>query len=394
MKVLLFFCLVIAFVTAEIYFQEKFDDDWQQRWVYSKSKESEGTSGKFVLASGKYHDSSDKGIQTSQDAHFYQLSAEFKEVDNKGKDLIIQYSVKHDQNLDCGGAYIKVLPAGLDQENFNGDSKYNIMFGPDVCGHTKRVHVIFNYNGDNHLVKKEIKPVTDELTHVYTLVVKPDNTFRVLIDNKEVRSGSITEEFDVLAPKQIADPDARKPSDWVDQKDIADPNAVKPEGWDAIPSQIPDKTAVKPEDWDDELDGEWEVPLIDNPDYKGEWKAPSIKNPEYKGEWVQPKIDNPAYKYDENIYAYSSSKYLGIEIWQVKSGTIFDNFLVTDDQAVADEWAQRSLLDQESEKAEQEKDKKANAEAEPESPEDFGDFGDLDEDLDLEEFEEDEHEDL
>ena len=29
---------------------------------------------------------------------------------NKGKQLVVQFSVKHEQDLDCGGAYIKVLP--------------------------------------------------------------------------------------------------------------------------------------------------------------------------------------------------------------------------------------------------------------------------------------------
>lgn len=38
-------------------------------------------------------------------------------------------------------------------------------------------------------------------------------------------------------------------------------------------NQNPDPDASKPEDWDDEMDGEWEPPMVDNPDYKGEWQA-------------------------------------------------------------------------------------------------------------------------
>ena len=34
------------------------------------------------------------------------------------------------------------------------------------------------------------------------------------------------------------------------------------------PQHIPDPDAKKPDDWDDEIDGEWEAPQIDNPDYK------------------------------------------------------------------------------------------------------------------------------
>lgn len=65
-------------------------------------------------------------------------------------------------------------------ESFGGETPYAIMFGPDICGFsTRKVHVIFTYKGKNHLIKKDIKAETDQLTHVYTLVVKPDNTYKV-----------------------------------------------------------------------------------------------------------------------------------------------------------------------------------------------------------------------
>lgn len=65
-------------------------------------------------------------------------------------------------------------------KDFGGETPYSIMFGPDICGYsTKKVHVIFTYDGKNHLIKKDIKAESDTLTHVYTLVVKPDNTYKV-----------------------------------------------------------------------------------------------------------------------------------------------------------------------------------------------------------------------
>lgn len=63
------------------------------------------------------------------------------------------------------------------------------------------------------------------------------------------------------------DPDAKKPEDWDDREKLDDPEDKKPEDWDK-PEHIPDPDAKKPEDWDDEMDGEWEPPMIDNPDYK------------------------------------------------------------------------------------------------------------------------------
>merc|ERR1711869_14065 len=126
------------------------------------------------------------------------------------------------------------------------------------------------------------------------------------------------------------DPDDKKPSDWVDETEIDDPEDKKPDGWDDIPSQIADPDATKPEDWDDEDDGEWEPPLIDNPDFKGEWQAKKIENPAYKGEWNPKQIPNKDYVKGEQLAAFDA-KYIGFELWIVNNGTIFDNILVTDD---------------------------------------------------------------
>jgi len=95
----------------------------------------------------------------------------------------------------------------------------------------------------------------------------------------------------------------------------------------------------KPEDWDDDLDGEWTAPMIDNPEFKGEWKARQIDNPAYKGAWVHPKVPNPEYQVDDSIYAFDKLSAIGIEIWQVKSGSTYDNILITNDEELARERA-------------------------------------------------------
>lgn len=71
---------------------------------------------------------------------------------------MVQFSVKHEQEIDCGGGYVKLFASDLDQKSMHGDTPYHIMFGPDICGYsTKKVHVIFNYKGKNLLTKKEIR---------------------------------------------------------------------------------------------------------------------------------------------------------------------------------------------------------------------------------------------
>ena len=105
--------------------------------------------------------------------------------------------------------------------------------------------------------------------------------FQVLIDNEKAESGDLEADWDMLPPKTIKDPEAKKPDDWDDNEKIDDPEDTKPEDWDQ-PEHIADPDATKPEDWNEDMDGEWEPPMIDNPDYKGEWKPRQIDNPNYK----------------------------------------------------------------------------------------------------------------
>jgi calreticulin len=310
--------------------------------------------GKWNHTAGDwYADEDDKGIKTSEDARFYGISAALdKPFVSEGKELILQYSVKHEQNLDCGGAYIKLLPGGkkFDTAKFGGDTPYAVMFGPDVCGTSnKKTHVILHYDkkDDNLLLKKTLPCETDDLTHMYRLVLRPNNTFEVFIDGKSVRDGKLDEEFDFLEPEEIKDPDAKKPEDWVDEAKIPDPEDKKPEGYDDIPKETADPDAKKPDDWDDEDDGEWEPPMIPNPEFKGPWKPKMIKNPAYKGAWKHPMIKNPKYQYDTDMYKVCKKDgctHVGFELWQVKTGTLFDDILVTDSVEEADKFAQETFF--------------------------------------------------
>ena len=96
-------------------------------------------------------------------AAHHAISAKFpKKIDNKGKDLVVQYEVKLQgqyracdldrvhvdssadsvtDGLECGGAYMKLLKdtKALQSEEFSNASPYVIMFGPDKCGSTNKV---------------------------------------------------------------------------------------------------------------------------------------------------------------------------------------------------------------------------------------------------------------
>jgi len=392
MKLLVVLALCGA-ALSEVFFEEKFDT--LDAWVQSTHKGAEA--GKFELSAGKFYgdEKLDQGAKTSQDARFYGMSAAFPPMSNVDKPLVIQFTVKHEQNIDCGGGYIKLFDCKLDQADMHGESPYNIMFGPDICGPgTKKVHVIFEHKGKNHLIKKDIRCKDDVFTHLYTLIVNTDGTYEVLIDNESAQTGSLTDDWDFLPPKKIKDPEAKKPDDWVDQAKLDDPEDAKPEDWDK-PEHIADPDATKPEDWDDEMDGEWEPPMIDNPEYKGEWKPRQIDNPDYKGVWVHPEIDNPEYNPDDaaGIAKYAENCKIGFDLWQVKSGTIFDNLLITDDPKVAAEQA-TSLFEVTKEGEKKMKDaqdevERAKAEAEAGEKDDAED-----DDEDLDDIDEDDEKDL
>jgi len=242
--------IFISVENGEILFKEFFDNqlDFEQQWIPSKYKNDYG---KFVLSSGKWYadETKDKGIQTSEDSRFYAISRRMENIiNNQDKTLVVQFSVKHEQNIDCGGGYIKLLSNKIENLNdFHGETPYYIMFGPDICGNTKRIHLIFHYKGKNLLWKKEPQAKSDQLTHVYTSVIYPNNTYEVLVDFEQVEHGELEKDWDFLEPKEIPDPDDKKPVDWVNEKEILDPTDIKPTDWDNEPAKIQDPNATKPD---------------------------------------------------------------------------------------------------------------------------------------------------
>jgi len=108
---------------------------------------------------------------------------------------------------------------------------------------------------------------------------------------------------------------------------------------------------------------------------------------------VHPEIDNPEYSEDEakTIAKFDEVCKIGFDLWQVKSGTIFDNLIITDDPATAkkhgeDFWAvtkdaEKKMKDEQDE----EERKKAEAEAQKDEDLDNEDLDDVDEEEEEEE---------
>ncbi|KAF9011146.1 Calreticulin family-domain-containing protein [Cyathus striatus] len=368
-------------------FVEQFTDDWSERWTPSEATKKTPVGGETFSYVGKWEveDPSisvvegDKGLVAKSKAAHHAISAPFaKPIDFKDKPLVVQYEVKYQKGGNCGGGYVKLLEDGFQTsgKEFSDTTPWVVMFGPDLTCPGTKVHFIFRHTSPKSGVTEEKhlrlppRPTIEKLTNLYTLVVHPNNTYNVLVNGESEKTGSLLEDFDppVNPPKEIDDPEDKKPEDWVDEPKIEDPKAVKPEDWnedapyeipdeDAVkpvgwlddePQTIPDPDAAKPEEWDDEEDGEWIAPTVPNSKCAeapgcGEWKRPFKANPDYKGKWFPPMIDNPAYKgpwaprkipnpdYFEDLTPVKSLNKIGgvgIELWTMTEDILFDNLYI------------------------------------------------------------------
>lgn len=280
----------------------------------------------------------------------------------------------------------------LHQEEFSNASPYVVMFGPDKCGSTNKVHLIINHKNpktgeyeEKHLSSAPAAPIV-KTSELYTLIIHPNNTAVIKLNGEQVKEANLLEDFSPAfnPPKEIDDPKDSKPEDWVDAARIADPEATKPEDWDEDapfeivdeeatkpedwleeePLSIPDPEAQKPEDWDDEEDGDfipptvpnpkcaevsgcgkWEKPMIKNPAYKGKWNAPLIDNPAYKGVWAPRKIKNPGYFEDKTPSNLEPMGAIGFEIWTMQANILFDNIYIGHSIEDAEKFAQETFFE-------------------------------------------------
>merc|ERR1712053_53700 len=112
---------------------------------------------------------------------------------------------------------------------------------------------------------------------------------------------------------------------------------------------------------------------------------------EYKGKWVHPEIDNPEYNAGDAkaLGKFDEVCKIGFDLWQVKSGTIFDNILITDDvdeaKKIGDEtWgvtkdAEKKMKDEQDEEEKKKAEEEAkNAEDEEDEDEELDDIDDED----------------
>ncbi|OQR97520.1 calnexin [Achlya hypogyna] len=303
--------------------------------------------------------SKDKGLLMETKAQHYGFGTKLPEPfalnGTPGKtSLIVQYEVKYRDGVNCAGSYLKLLRDSpeLDVANLDDKTPFSIMFGPDRCDKTNKVHFIFNHKnpltGEYEEKHLEISPpakTEDKLSHVYTLAVHDDNTFEVYADQIAIKKGGLHTHFKpaVNPPMEIDDPEDVRPNTYEETEFIPDPAAVKPDDWDETqPKTIPNPKITKPEDWDDAVKGPWKQPLMSNPAYKGKWTPPMIENPDFVGEWEPRKIANPNYFNDEHPARMDPIGAVALEVWSMATNVQIDNIWLGHDLQDAFDFARQT----------------------------------------------------
>jgi calreticulin len=203
---------MLAQTSGKILFKEEFEEGWEKRWPKSQWKQEQ--QGEFVWTKGKWYGDPDLayGIQTSQELKFYERATKLPIPITTGTNLfVLQYSVKFEQVIDCGGGYIKLVGPNYEETNFGGDTPLLIMFGPDICGTDNKVHLVLDHKTKGSLWKKKPMAPNDKLTHIYTLALYPNASYAVYLDTKPLENGTIANDWDFTVPRLIPDPKDKKP---------------------------------------------------------------------------------------------------------------------------------------------------------------------------------------
>jgi hypothetical protein len=197
--------VVVGAVSGKFYFKEDFNDiAWKERWT-AGTEPSAGVIadaqavphmlpisyisiqkdvGEWKWTAGEFHgDPNDKGVQTTGNAHFHRLAAELDEPCYKMEsDLVIQMSVKYEQGV-CGGEISIILGGDRGPFTFGDDASYHAKFTIRETDQFVPVNSASGRGGRSTGTEIVVPPAHTVLTHLYTLVIKPDSTYYVSIDN-------------------------------------------------------------------------------------------------------------------------------------------------------------------------------------------------------------------
>ena len=339
--VALFICIV--FTLGKIYLYEDFNSTWKQRWTTSLKN-----TANFTLATTpwNHHYPELNALRFDGNKTHGAITHAFTPFTNANHTLYIQFIAAIPQNSHNVAAFIKLLPKGFNQSSFGFNSPYLVLFGPSFQEKEesldKVLKLILSYKGNNFDWKQKPQVPDNKIFNLYTFELNPDNRYRVTIDKLPLKTRhTLYEDWNILLPKYIRDPQAVKPPEWDDRENIEENYTVS--------EFIEDINTSKPLDWNVSIDGEYKPRMISNPKFIPAGQRNKFDNPNYKGQWQAPLIVNPDYNPDASIYMMNDIGGVAIDVYQEIEGTMIGKVQITDDELEAErfEWEWSKHVDRE-----------------------------------------------
>lgn len=301
----------ISLSTSTFYLKETFDTGTSTHWRVPKKLRPFTKLGKWAVSTGDCYGSQQKwlGLTTTQSHRDYLLYTNFNQPMNTTKsDFVLSYTLRMNPFVDCSGQFVKIMDASSDMTNFSQDLPFAIKFGPDVCGPSfKRTHVVIMYNGKEYETNHPIGVIKDPFTHSYSLIIRANNTYAVLIDGEVADESTLEERFDIP---------------YLNKRKVT--NLAK--------SDYQNINIDEEEEEDEEL-------LNQGPIMHKEYNKANVNKEENeKKKEIQNDFDNETIpEADEKVdYPpfghFESLGYLVIDVHQSCCGSLFDNFVVTDNE--------------------------------------------------------------
>ncbi|XP_048035609.1 calnexin [Megalobrama amblycephala] len=328
-------------IPDEAYFAEPFDArSLDRNWVLSKVVKDEQLkllkyNGEWVVEeTSEPRFLGNRGLVLKSPGRHHAISAYLREVYYfKDKPLCLQYEVFFQKVVDCGGAYIKLLSHSDDLRlsQFSDATPYTIMFGPDKCGSTHKVHFILSHRNpitgtyeEKHARQPEMDLsdyFIDRRPHLYTLNIYPDNTFEIFIDLTLINKGNLLEDMDppVASPHETQEPEYSSNAALMDGFQTSDLK-LEHERSDGVEGHRNDCTEAS----DCERSSH---PALSNPAFSKPKNQPS-RNPNDKG------------SRGEQSFTISPVAAVGFELWTLTGDVMFDNILLCDSLEVARRWTE------------------------------------------------------
>jgi hypothetical protein len=235
--------LFIALVAAKTgsvhpFFHSFTTPDWQAAWVPTHAPNFTGN-WTWDVSRAPQTIIGEHMLYAATPNAFHAISSRLKvPFDPTFHTLILQYELRFEAGFICSGGYVKLFGIDFDQTSLTNESTFLLMFGPDFCGDKKHRQFIFkqtnNFRSEDKSLINPPPAAADLLTNLYTLVIRPNNSFEIRTNDHKVRTGSLLTDFTppVNRPAILDDPTDVRPSDWDDRRMTADPTQPKPEDWD------------------------------------------------------------------------------------------------------------------------------------------------------------------